>query len=193
MVEWSEDHVAAIGSLNSKPLGVKWRSPIGKVRDWYVESRHLKGCSPRLCRLMTDGLTPTSKYWIYRSHTGVYGPSKPINLPSTEGDFTPTASMAGSREKLGTDPRIGQPSCCALCREPFFLGAVTLSIAVDDDAKGWYMWTTWDTYGLGPYADWAWNVCDVLVGVFLCRVYNDLNRRDSQIWVTACLWQSSRR
>jgi hypothetical protein len=30
------------------------------------------------------------------------------------------------------DLRIGQPTCCGLCCEPFFSGAVTLSSAVDD-------------------------------------------------------------
>jgi hypothetical protein len=29
--------------------------------------------------------------------------------------------------------------------------------------------------------------------IFTCRVYIDSNHRDSRIWVTACLWQSSRR
>jgi hypothetical protein len=72
----------------------------------------------------------------------VYGSSKPNSLMSTEGDFTPTASMAGSGEKLGLDLWISQPSCCELCQEPFFLGAVTLSIAVDDFMKGCYVWTT---------------------------------------------------
>jgi hypothetical protein len=33
-----------------------------------------------------------------------YGPGKPSSLPSIEGGFTPTASMAGSGEKLSTDP-----------------------------------------------------------------------------------------
>jgi hypothetical protein len=33
----------------------------------------------------------------------------------------PPASLAGLGEKLGTDPRIGQLACYALCREPFFL------------------------------------------------------------------------
>jgi hypothetical protein len=33
----------------------------------------------------------------------------------------PPASLAGSGEKLGTDLRIGQPTCCGLCREYFFL------------------------------------------------------------------------
>jgi hypothetical protein len=44
--------------------------------------------------------------------------------------------MAGSREKLGMDPLIDQPSCCELCQEPFLSGAVTLSIVVDDFMKG---------------------------------------------------------
>jgi hypothetical protein len=47
--------------------------------------------------------------------------------------------MAGSGEKLGTDPWIGWTSCCELCQEPFFLGAVTLSIIVDDFAKGYHI------------------------------------------------------
>jgi hypothetical protein len=28
--------------------------------------------------------------------------------------------MAGSREKMDTDPRIDQPVRCGLCQEPFF-------------------------------------------------------------------------
>jgi hypothetical protein len=79
---------------------------------------------------------------MYQSYAGVYGPSKTSSLWSTEGGFTPTASMAGSGEKSGTNPWIGQPSYCGLCREPFFSRAVALSIAVDDCVKGCYMWTT---------------------------------------------------
>jgi hypothetical protein len=60
------------------------------------------------------------------------GPDKPGSLPSIEDGFTPTASMAILDEKLGTNPRIGQLLCCGLGREPFFSGAVALSIAVDD-------------------------------------------------------------
>jgi hypothetical protein len=72
--------------------------------------------------------------------------------------------MASSGEKLGTNPRIGQPSCYGLCREPFFSGAVALSIAVEDFAKGCYTMTMRDMYGLGPYTDRAWDACGVLVG-----------------------------
>jgi hypothetical protein len=52
--------------------------------------RHLQGCSPCLCRLRTDRLATASKYWTYRSHDSVYGPSKSSSLPSTEGGFTST-------------------------------------------------------------------------------------------------------
>jgi hypothetical protein len=61
---------------------------------------------------------------------------------SIECGFTPTASMVVLGEKLATDPRIGQLTWCGLGREPFFSEAVALSIAVDDFAKGFYMWTT---------------------------------------------------
>jgi hypothetical protein len=57
-------------------------------------------------------------------------------------DFTPTASWVGSGEKLGTDPRIGQSTCCGLCQEHFFSGVVALLNFVNDCAKGCYMWTT---------------------------------------------------
>jgi hypothetical protein len=52
--------------------------------------------------------------------------------------FAPTALIAVSGEKLGTDPQIGQSTCCGLCREPFFLGAVALLSFVDDYVKGCY-------------------------------------------------------
>jgi hypothetical protein len=70
-----------------------------------------------------------------------YGPDKSSSLPSTEGGFTPTASMSVLGEKLGMDPQIGQPACCGLYREPFFSGAVALSIDVDDFVKGCYALT----------------------------------------------------
>jgi hypothetical protein len=78
MVEWSEDHMAAIGFLNSTlwfssqnfvkletgrgPLVKSEDRRLGKVGEWYVESRHLQACSPSRRRLRTDGLTPASKY-----------------------------------------------------------------------------------------------------------------------------------
>jgi hypothetical protein len=46
-----------------------------------------------------------------------------------------TALLVGSEEKLGTDPRIGQPVYCGLCREPFFSEAVTPSNPVGGSWK----------------------------------------------------------
>jgi hypothetical protein len=74
-------------------------------------------------------------------------------------------------EELGTDSRTGQPTCCGLGREPFFLGAVDLFKSIDDYVKGWYVLTAWDTYLLEPYADWAWDACDMLVGFLLQGVH----------------------
>jgi hypothetical protein len=77
---------------NLRPSGAfrgKGRQLVGKVVEWYVRSRHLQDCSPRLCRLRTDGLTPVSKYWTYQSHAGDIGL---VNL------------VVGHRQELGLRP-----------------------------------------------------------------------------------------
>jgi hypothetical protein len=56
--------------------------------------------------------------------------------------FAPTASLVGSGEKLGMDPRITQPACYGLCRECFFSRTVTLLNSVDDYAKDYYALNT---------------------------------------------------
>jgi hypothetical protein len=56
---------------------------------------------------------------------------------STEGGLTPTASMIASERETEYGPPYRSE-----CREPFFSGAVALSIAIDDFAKGCYTWTT---------------------------------------------------
>jgi hypothetical protein len=48
--------------LGAGPVGESEGLLVGKGEKSDVESRHLQGCSPNLCRLRTDGLTPTSKY-----------------------------------------------------------------------------------------------------------------------------------
>jgi hypothetical protein len=75
--EWSKDHVlviglytlllleAYVGMVNLRPGGSPGKSggpSVGKGRKNDVESWHLQGCSPRLCRLRTDGLALMSKY-----------------------------------------------------------------------------------------------------------------------------------
>jgi hypothetical protein len=93
----------------------------------------------------------------------------------------PPASLAGSGEKLGMDPRIGHPACCGLCWEPFFSGAVGSVQICQSLMKGCHV--------RGPPAGsvhWAYvdkcgkRTCRV-DRVFPCMVYIDSNRRDSQI------------
>jgi hypothetical protein len=149
------------------PVGGKGRPSVGKVGEWFVKSWHLQGCSPHLCRLRTDGLAPASKYWTYRSHAGDMGPISLLAGCQQKLVFSPTASLTVLGEKLGTDQWIRRSLSCGLCRNPFFSGAVDLYKSIDDFTKGCYVLTTWDTYGLEPYADWAWDVCSVLVGFSL--------------------------
>jgi hypothetical protein len=56
------------------PLGGKCRTISWEGRGVVLASWHLQGCSPSLCWLSTDGLTPASKYWTYRLHAGDMGP-----------------------------------------------------------------------------------------------------------------------
>jgi hypothetical protein len=102
----------------------------------------------RLCRLRTKGLIPVNKYWMYRSHAGVYGPSKFSSGLSIKTWLFPTTSLVVVQEKLGTDPRIGQSVCCGLCQEPFFSGAVYLFKSIDYYAKGCHV--------CGPPAGSVW-------------------------------------
>jgi hypothetical protein len=89
--------------------------------------------------------------------------------------------MAALGEKLGTDPRIGQPVCCGLCREPFFSGAVTLSIAVDDFAKGCHVRRPPVGSVRQAYMDWCGKCTCHVDQVFSCRVYIDSNHHASRI------------
>jgi hypothetical protein len=123
----------------------------------------LGDCSPRLCQLRINGLTPVSKYWMYWSHVGDMVPVNLVAVHQQKIGFTSTASIVVLGEKLGTEPQTDQLAWCGLCREPFFSGAVALLNSVDDYAKGCYALTMFDTYGLGPYAGWAWDAYGVLV------------------------------
>jgi hypothetical protein len=116
---------------------------------------------------------------MYRSHAGIYGPSKPSSWLPTEASLFSTASMVGLREKLDTDPRITQLGW-GLCLEPFFSGVVDLFKSVGDCAKscnirglparsvhGGYV----NCHGKHTYhIDWG----------FPCRVYIDSNHCDSR-------------
>jgi hypothetical protein len=73
-----------------------------------------------------------SKYSTCQLHAGDMGLVSLVAGRRWILGFAPTTSLVGSVEKLGTDPWIGQPARCGLCREPFFLGAVGLLNSVND-------------------------------------------------------------
>jgi hypothetical protein len=62
--------------------------------------------------------------------------------------------MAALGEKLGTDSRIGQPTCYVLYREPFFSRVVALSIVVDDFIKGYHICGLSTGSVREAYVDW---------------------------------------
>jgi hypothetical protein len=118
---------------------------------------------------------------MYRSHAGVYGPSKPSSWSPTGAWFMPPTSLVGSGEKLGTEPWIGQPACCGLCREPFFLGSSGICPNLLASHEGLL------------YVDhmryvWSWTIRRLSIGsvwrvgqVFPCMKYINSNHRDSRI------------
>jgi hypothetical protein len=93
----------------------------------------------------------------------------------------PPASLAGSGEKLGTDPWIGQPACCRLCRDPFFSGAVRSVQICRRLAKGCHVRGQPAGSVRRAYADWRGKRTCRVGRIFPCRVYIDSNRRDSRI------------
>jgi hypothetical protein len=88
--------------------------------------------------------------------------------------------MVGSGEKLGTDPWITQ-LVWGLCQEPFFSGAVDLFKYVGDCAKGCHVHELPTGSIREKYVDCRRKRTCHVDRVFPCRVYIDLNYRDSRI------------
>jgi hypothetical protein len=180
--------------LNWRPGGAtrgKGRQLIGMVGEWVCGSRHLQDCSPRLCRLRSVRLAPMSKYWTYRSHASDMGL---VNLVACcwwmfgflhcfigwLGRATGYGLVDWSADVLGIVSGVlflGSSDSVQLCRR------LVESCNVRGPPARSVRWA---------YMDWCGKRMCRVGRVFPCRVYIDSNRRDSQIWVTACLWQSSR-
>jgi hypothetical protein len=155
-----------------------------------MASRHLQGCSPRLCQLRTIRLAPMSKYWTYRSHAGDMGLVSLVVGCQQELDFSPLLYRCCGRE-AGYGPAYRMAVVLWIVS-----GALLLGCSGSVQIYWWlhemllyvdhmrYVWL-WTIRRLSVES--VWHVC----WVFPCRVYIDLNRRDSRIWVAACLWQSS--
>jgi hypothetical protein len=157
----------------------------------YVASRHLQGCSPRLCRLRTIRLAPMSKYWTYRSHDS---DMSPVNLVACywwvfgflhcfigwlgrENGYGPVDRSIGVLVIVSRALFLRSSDSVQLCRR-LMEGCHVRGPPVGSVCRAYVNWCGKRTCRVGR--------------VFPCRVYIDSNRRDSQIWVTACSWQSSR-
>jgi hypothetical protein len=114
-----------------------------------------------------------------------YEPSKSSSLSSIEAWLKPTASLVGLGEKLGIDPRIGQPTCRGLCHGLFFLRVVGYSqkIAMHWPREIRMVWDHTRTERGMRVACWS--------GFPLQGVYRFESPRLSDM-STTCLWQSSR-
>jgi hypothetical protein len=153
---------------------------------WKVDTS--KVVAPRLCQLRTNGLASVSKYWTYWSHAGDMGLvslvaccRQVLGLSALLWWLCWKRNWGESRGPLSRAERWS--------REHFFLRAMHPSNPIDD---------LWKVAICEPreirmvegHTQTKREKCVVWSG-FLCRVYIDLNRRASRIWVTDCLWQSS--
>jgi hypothetical protein len=172
------------------PIGGKGRPSVGKVREWYVESRHLQGCSPRLCQLRT----PVSKYWTYRSHTGIYGPSKPSSWLPSDAWLCPHYFIGWLGRETGYGPADRSAGVLWIVSGALFLGSsgptqlcwwLCERLLYVDHVR--YVWS-WTIHGLSVESVWCVGrifPCRVYIdSIFPCRMYINSNRRDSKIWVT---------
>jgi hypothetical protein len=121
-----------------------------------------------------------------------YGPSESSSLSSTKVCLKSTASLVGLGEKLCIDLRISQLACYGLCREPLFSGPVGSVQICRWLVKGYHVWGLPAGSIRRAYLDWHGKHMCRVGQVCPCRVYIDLNHRDSRIWVTASWWQTPR-
>jgi hypothetical protein len=165
---------------------------VGKVGECDVESWYLQGYSPHLCRLMTDGLAPASKYWIYWLHTRDMWPVSLVVGYQYKLDFLHCFIVYCEREA-----RYGSTDQSTVV---LWIGTGTLLLRGSESVQiCWWLrerlpWDDRVRYVWSMAIRWPsmGGVCHV-DQVFPCRVYINSNHRDSQIWVTACLWSSTHR
>jgi hypothetical protein len=156
-----------------RPLGGKGRQPVGNVGEWCVESRHLQGCSPHLCRLRTDGLSPTSKHWTSRSHAGDMGLVSLVAYRQQMFGFL-HCFIGWLRRETGYGPADRPADMLRIVLEALFLGSSDSVQRCQRLTKG----------------------CYALSACWLGFPLQGVHRFKSpwlSIWVTACFWQSSRR
>jgi hypothetical protein len=170
-------------TLRCKGETIGWEGLRGYVKNW-----NLQGCSPHLCQLRTDGLALASKYWMYRSHTGVYGPSEPSSYWPIDTWLYPHYFIGWHKREIGYGP---------VDRSVDVLWIVLVVLFLRSSGPTQLCW--WLCERL-PHVDhmryvWSWILCGPSVKsvwhvdrVFPCRVYINLNCHDYYIWVITYLW-----
>jgi hypothetical protein len=171
-------------------LGGKWRPLLEKVRERYVESRHLQGCIPHLCQLRIDGLAAVSKYWTYRSHVSDMGPVSLIACHQQRVALLPLLQwLARERNWVRTrgsvSHRVVDYVGSSFSREQWLCPPLLLT--------SWKVAMHWlcEIRMIWDHTRTKRGMCVACWSVFPCRVYIDSNQHNSRIWVTACSWQSS--
>jgi hypothetical protein len=96
---------------------------VGKVGECDVASRHLQGCSPRLCRLRTDVLPPREQVLNVPIACWCYGPSKPMQPVVKRCLDLITTSMVLLGEKLGDGPADRSTGVLGIISGALFLGS----------------------------------------------------------------------
>jgi hypothetical protein len=153
--------------------------------EWnlYMESRRLQDCSPRLCRLRTDGLVTTSKCWTYRSHAGDMGPVSLVVWRQQRVALPPLLQwLAQERNWVRTRGSVNR-------RVVDYIGSPFLGSS-GSVHRCWRLHERLLCVDRMRYV-WSRTICRLSAGcvwhlgrVFPCRVYIDSNHRDSWIWVS---------
>jgi hypothetical protein len=146
----------------AEPLGESGGSSVGKGGEGDMESWHLPGCSPYLCRLRTKGLVPVSKYWTYWSYAIDMGLVNWCSLLPPDAWLSPLLQWLWGAEKLDGDPQIGQLAWWGCSREFLFLSSS------DFVQRCWWLMKGCHIRGLligsarVPYVDKRWkHTCSV--------------------------------
>jgi hypothetical protein len=108
---------------------VNWRTVNWEGRGVWCGKSAPPRLQPPSMAVKDRWVGPASKYSTYWSHASVMGPASLVVSCQQKLDSPPLiASLVIMGEKLGTEPQIGQPSCCGSGREPFFSGSGSIQI-----------------------------------------------------------------
>jgi hypothetical protein len=152
---------------------------VGKVSEWCVGSWHLQGCSSGLCRLRTDGLTPVSKYWTYRSHAGDMGPVSLVACYQQMFDFL-HYFIGWTERETGYGSVDRSTDVLWIVSGALFLGSSDSVQLCRRLMKGCHVRGS----PVGSVRGLAWEAYMSCCRISPYRGYIDSNRHDSRIWVS---------